>query len=579
MKKEKYLIIIFILLAGISCTELDLVPLDSPTSAPFVSRQQFREGLNEGYRDTWFPLDRDALGADDDSNYRFNLISIKAGTLEANNGGIRTKWANLYKGIARMLAVKQQILDQNGILSDTEVEIFIGEADFFLASFWSYMITHFGDVAFYEKTLSVEEAFEAGRTDKTVILQKVYEYYDNAIAKLPVSYGGQQFATKGAAMAMKARVALYMGDYATAAEAAEAVMDLGEYDLHPSFSELFLSETKTSDELIFYLPRSEELNRIRGNEVRLLPRNVPGGWGGRGPSWELLAAFECTDGLPIDESPLFDRENPFKNRDPRCTATIVPFGSLQDGDGLLPTDGSEHLGFEYTSHPERIEVMNITTGEMIKNNDTKSNNQFANFHGLLFKKGIAEDWIDRRADPNYIVMRYADVLLMYAEAKIELNQIDAAVLDAINQVRIRGYAGSGITAPLITTTDQVELRKKVRLERRVELVDEGHRYLDLVRWRLAEKALSRPLVGLLSDGSLFSTDPVTGAVTVKPGLWFWSQVPEIDEDGIADFQPLIDAGFASAIAEMNYPARQYLFPVPSEDIILAPALLPNNDGY
>ena len=98
--------------------------------------------------------------------------------------------------------------------------------------------------------------------------------------------------------------------------------------------------------------------------------------------------------------------------------------------------------------------------------------------------------------------------------------------------------------------NQAELRKKVRLERRVELAKEGLRYMDLVRWRLAEKVFSRPLVGIQQGTDLFKTEIIgtddegngITMVTVKPGLWFWSQVPEIDEDGIADFQPLIDAG-------------------------------------
>ena len=451
MKNKKISIILMILAISISCTDLDLVPLDSPTNAPFTTRKQFREALNEAYRLTWFPLDGPVTGsdADDDANRRASLSSIKAGTLDATNGTVRNRWSEQYKFIARMLAAKSQILETGqGLLNDEDFQNFSGEADFFIATGWSYLITHFGDVPFYEKTLTPEEAFEVdSRTDKMAILAKVYELYDNAIAKLPMNYTGQQFVTKGAAMAMKARVALYMGDHATAAEAAEACMDLGIYSLHADYRTLFVSETKTSEELIFYMPRSADFE-VTTFSKWWLPRTRTG-WGGTGPTWDLLAAYECTDGLPIDESPLFDRENPFKNRDPRCAATIVPFGSLEEGDGLTPKDGFRFLDVEYTPHPERRKVMNFKTNEMVQNSDTKSVNQFSNFQGLLFRKFVSDDWVDEdfEGQNNHIIMRYADVLLMYAEAKIELNQIDQSVLDAINQIRTRGYAGSMIDRP------------------------------------------------------------------------------------------------------------------------------------
>lgn len=131
-------------------------------------------------------------------------------------------------------------------------------------------------------------------------------------------------------------------------------MDLGIYKLHKDYSDLFLSTTKNSEESIFLLPRSIEYKVTLGNWTVMneVSRN-PGGWGAFAPSWDLLAAYTCTDGLPIDESPLFDPHNPFKNRDPRCTATIVEFGT-------------RHLGFEYNPHPDAVQVMNYNTGKMQK---------------------------------------------------------------------------------------------------------------------------------------------------------------------------------------------------------------------
>ncbi|WP_235298707.1 RagB/SusD family nutrient uptake outer membrane protein [Portibacter marinus] len=554
-----------------ACTDLDLVPLDAPTSAPFTSKQQFREGVNEGYRMFHWIRDESQNGMTDDFQRRDALDEIKAGTMNAESARVAARWQDKYKGISRMLAIKDQLENQVGILGEKEANVLLGETHFFLASFWSYLISHYGDVPFYEDVLSVDEAFEVSRTDKEVILQTIYDYYDHATEHLPVSYSGQQYVTKGAALAMKARIALYMGDYPKAAESAKACMDLAVYELHPSYSELFLSGTKTSNELIFFIPRSDALN-VRIGDADLLPR-IHGGWGAKQPTWELLASYECVDGLPIDKSPLFDPQNPFKNRDPRCLATIVPFGSLEEGDGKEASDGSIYMGIEYNPHPDALEVLNANTGEMIYNHDTRANKTFASFNGLLWKKGLDENWkAPTTAENNHIVIRYADVLLMYAEAKMELNEIDNSVLAAINQVRDRAYAQSSFTNPAVTTTNQEELRYIIRNERRAELAFEGLRYMDLIRWRLAHEVLSGHTYGMLDVADL-------KAKVVDEGLWFWALTPEIDENGFANFNPLIEAGYARTLNVIDFPQRQYLFPIPSEEILLAPGLAPNNEGY
>ncbi len=584
MKKFIYNIFLGIgtLLLGFSCTELDLVQQDAASSGTwYQNKDQFRQSLNEGYREVFWPLDQSAEGWTDDWQRRDALNSIKAGTVSSEFGTASTNWSNMYKAITRILVVLEK-LDTQDILGEEDTKLFRAEANFLRASYWSYLISHYGDVPFYEEELNVDESFEIGRTGKDEVLQRIYAYYDDAALNLPISYDGLKYATKGAAYAMKARIALYMGDHATAAEAAEDCMDLGEYELYPDFEELFLSSTKNTKETIFHIPRNSDLNQIRNDNVRdYLPRNH-GGWGARQPTWELLASFECVDGKPIDESDLFDPQNPFKNRDPRCAMTIVPFGSLEDGDGRLSSEGSNFMGLEYTPHPEKKEVLDYDSNSLVKNNDTQSVAAFAAFNGLAWKKGVDEDWKDYRTDPDLIVIRYADVLLMYAEAKIELNEIDATVLDAINEVRDRAYANSGYPTPQVTTTDQDLLRYKVRNERRVELAFEGRRYMDLIRWRLAEKALTGTSYGLLNvatDGNV--SVPPTGPLmddVVNPGLWFWGMTPEIDEDGLPDFSALLDAGLCRSLNTINFPERQYLWPIPASERLLNPNLT-QNEGY
>lgn len=573
------LIVALLIVTSFSCTELDLVPLDEPTTENFfLSKEQFRQALDEGYRPVWWKSDESLNGVDDDFIRRAFLDAIKAGSVSSDFGRARAAWADMYKIITRMLVVLERIETQEGILTPEDKTIFSAEASGLLGAYWSYMINHFGDVPFYEQQLSIDESFDIGMTDKAVILQKIYDYFDVAAAGLPESYDGNEYLNKGAAYALKARAAIYQNDYATAAVAAKNCIDLNTFSLDNSFENLFKTSTNNSSEIILQFPNSVDLNQFNGNTKDFIPRNF-GGFCARNPSWELLATYECTDGLPIDESPLFDPRNPFKNRDPRCNMTIVPFGSLEDGDGLTPDAGSNFNGIEYTPHPLRRDVLDFSTGELRVNNDTKSRQNFASFNGLAWKKGIDEDWVDDfQEDSNRIWMRFAEVLLIYAEAKVELDEIDQSVLDAVNMVKSRAYNGTGLSAPLIASTDQNELRLKVRNERRMEFANEGVRYMDIIRWRIAEKVLSTGIIGQLNVTRSANPEGPLMDNLVNPGLYFWGQTPEIDEEGIPDFSGLLANNFCRILVSTNFPERQYLWPIPSEDRLLNPNL-DQNDGY
>lgn len=513
MKKLIYTLLTGGLFIWTSCIDLDLNPLSQASSENWYSDEtEIEMSIKDFYRDSFWPLDNE--NRTDDFIYRETLSSIVNGTLNGQDGDVTTLWTNQYKSIARtntILANKDKMLAMG--ISEEKVNQYMAEALFQRASCYARLVTYFGNVVYVTEVIDIDAAFQMGQTPKEEVIPLIYADYDEAIKYLPEKYTGtsSQRATKGAAMAMKARFALYMGDWEVCRDAAKQCMDLGIYKLHSNYSDLFLSTTKNAEESIFLLPRSIEFKVTYGssNVKNEVTRN-PGGWGAYCPSWDLLASYLCTDGLPIDESPLFDPHNPFKNRDPRCTATIVEFGT-------------RHLGFDYNPHPDAVEVMNYNTGKMQKNNDARVNAQYASYNGLVWKKGIDETWLENGmdVDPDKIIIRYADVLLMYAEAKIELNQIDQSVLDAINQVRARAY-GVDYTQtnayPAVTTTDQQKLRSILRAERRMEFAKEGLRYMDLVRWKIAGKALTRPNYGMLYPVSLLKEK------VVDKGLWFWPEL-------------------------------------------------------
>lgn len=284
-------------------------------------------------------------------------------------------------------------------------------------------------------------------------------------------------------------------DYGTAANAAQDCMDLEVYDLAPDYGELFRDKTRGSKEVIFSVAHSSDLELDENGKpttqaIGSFIARSAGGTHNAQPSWELLAVYEMTNGKTIDEPGSgFDPHDPFANRDPRCLETFA-------------APGSRIYGIEWNPAPNALEIMDYTQNRMITNKDSKGGSDASNcaYNGCCLRKGAQESWRTTLYNDNpVILMRYADVLLMYAEAKIELGEIDATVLACINDVRARAYGTTRTQTndyPSITTTDQTALRKVLRRERRVEFAWENLRYFDLLRWHQFENAFGHNMYGL-----------------------------------------------------------------------------------
>jgi hypothetical protein len=552
------------LLALTSCNKLDLNPLSYGSSETWYSTaDEINMSLNGLYKDAFWGTDIDDWT--DDLIYRDVLTAVTGATINGETDFVNTLWTNSYKAISRANTILASIDKSKGTIPEATLNKFKAEAQFVRAAQFSRLISHYGDVVYYTGVLSLEESFSLSQTPKATILKAIYDDFDFASVNLPLSYGANELkrATKGAALAMKARIALYMGDYAIARDAAKACIDLGTYSLHTDFSNLFLSKTKNSVETIFGLPRSVVLKVTLGGIQDYVTRNA-GGWGAKFPTWDLFSSFLCKDGLPIDESPLYNPRTPFLNRDPRCVATIVEFQT-------------PHLGYMYQPHPDSLKVLQISTNIRFDNKDTRSVAQYASYNGLLWKKGVDADWLlnSWQAEPDKIIIRFADVLLIYAEAKIELGEIDQTVLDAINKVRARAYKVTYTQTslyPAVTTNTKTELRRIIRAERRMEFALEGIRYMDIIRWKVAGKVLNIPNYNMLDPADIRTK-------VIKPGLWFFPQTPAIDDDGIADFTPMYNAGLVKRGAIRSFDAnKQYLWPIPSKEILINKNLK-QNSGY
>jgi starch-binding outer membrane protein, SusD/RagB family len=368
-------------------------------------------------------------------------------------------WNNAYRAIRRANEVLANI-DRIPQISAQLKERLKGEARFHRAYHYNILTSLYGDVPLILDPIDIQQGREITRTPREQVVAQVLQDLDFAAGVLPVSYGSADRgrATRGAALAFKARAALYASQWQVAADAAKAVIDLGVYTLHPRYADLTRYAGENSAEIILADERVATL-RNHGSFSWLAPRSMQGN-SDVTPLRGLVDAYQMTDGRSITESPLFDPSNPYANRDPRMYATL-----------LYPL--AEFGGAVYNSLPG-----SPTADEVRRDfNSTSTGYQFIKYVDLADRGNPGNSGID------FILMRYADVLLMYAEAKIELNQIDGTVINAINQARTR--AGM----PAINGGSQAQLRDIVRYERRVELAMEGLRAFDILRWRIAHEVM------------------------------------------------------------------------------------------
>lgn len=554
MKKIHVLICMIALLSVTSCVNLDLNPPSAASSENwFSSPEEVRISLNDFYRSTFFvieegwTLDRNT----DDWAQRTNIYTIAAGSLNASstsNPNIKTVWSYTYKNISRANRILEALDKLEGKYSTTELNTLRAEARFFRAFAYSRLITLWGDVPFYVTSITPEEAFEMGRTDKAVVLKQIYEDYDYAAENLPVANNnsGATRVDKGTAYAYKARTALYQHDYGTAANAAQDCMDLEVYDLAPDYGELFRDKTRGSKEVIFSVAHSSDLELDENGKpttqaIGSFIARSAGGTHNAQPSWELLAVYEMTNGKTIDEPGSgFDPHDPFANRDPRCLETFA-------------APGSRIYGIEWNPAPNALEVMDYTQNRMITNKDSKGGSDASNcaYNGCCLRKGAQESWRTTLYNDNpVILMRYADVLLMYAEACLEKGDIVGA-RKYLNQVRKRARESSPLDAkrviqkyvpdtkptslPDITSDNVAEVRLAIWNERRFEFACEGIRRMDLMQ----QERYGEIMTAVYSNG--YATEDV-------------------------------DKG-------RYYTKERELFPIPQNDIDLSRGALVQNPGY
>ncbi|SHM82671.1 RagB/SusD family nutrient uptake outer membrane protein [Chitinophaga sp. CF418] len=525
----KKLAIIFTLAGLVSMTACKKYLDEQPQNA--VSRQDYWtteadaiNAVNNCYRRLGDVDNRIFLSCATDDSYSWSdwpsdVRLVGNGSASIGTGMFANFWSNFYKMIASCNDVLDNI-DRDKALSDSLNQRLKGEARFIRAFAYQQLIGLYGDVPLRTTTPPVSD-FAAKRTSRAEIAQFVVAELDTIAKYLPVTYDANNVgrATRGSALALKARVLLYEGRYTEAAAAAKEVMDLNTYMIDNNYVSLFNGTNKNSQEIIFSARYVK--NTLPSAMGTWVGGPSLGGWSQVVPLQSLVDAYECTDGKTIDKSTLYDATHPYDNRDPRLKLTVVVPGVVVNG--------------------ITIDVSNIRSLDALSKNN-------ASLTGFYYKKYVPADiqgnW-DGNSYNDVVLLRYAEVLLTYAEAKIEANQIDASVYDAINQVRQR----PGVMMPVLTAADfpgQAALRDAVRRERHVEFPMEDNRLFDIRRWKVAETVMSGPVYGILNNFD----------------------------------QTRQDYGKHVLVEQRSFNAgRDYLWPVPQSETALNPNALPNNSGW
>ncbi|NDF99372.1 MAG: RagB/SusD family nutrient uptake outer membrane protein, partial [Chitinophagia bacterium] len=384
--------------------------------------------------------------------------------------------------------------------------------------------------------------------------------FDAASSQPVIAYGR---VNKGVALGLKARLAMLVKDYATAKAATLAVISSNGYGLNPRYTDLFMlagQRANVNRELMFVQTYpTDVLNPQNWLTVLTIPRQVGTSQSSHFPSQQLVDLFEARDGNRIDRSALYNPAAPSQNRDPRLRWTLYMQGDTMVHNTALAAS------LPYVQPKERT-IFNIYSNTVFKFNwntgvyDSRPNNidwigylvspWFAGATGssggvgYVWRKYVDSTQYSWETKTGYINMRYAEILLTYAEAKIELGEIDGTVWNAINAVRAR--AGM----PAVTTTSAAELREIVRRERAVEFAGEGLRLIDLRRWDIYNTAMTMPVVGV----SLNPADP--------------AETPSFNADGLPVYSAASIAKRLKTRAQtrVNTNARYKLWPIPQGEI-------------
>lgn len=521
------------LLVGLAACDVNRLPETNISDDSFWTSESDIKAANN-YLYTFLPgFNNDDVWSDDAFGLASNTVSDGSRLAPATAGGDYNTPYNLIRAANNVLekapraAVTPAVLDR-----------YLAEARFFRA--WGYfgLVQKYGSVPLILKTLDENSPeLRQPASPREAIVDQMYADLDFAIANLPTitSLGNADYGriSKTAAQAFKARVALFEGTFAKfhskgnatkhltlAVASSKAVIDSKEHALYGNYFDLFqlAGEGRQNKENIivrqYGVSTTERVATHTYYRGSLENGNV-------NPTKSLADSYLMRDGLPITKSKLWtlpdSSHKVFRNRDTRMSATF-----MKRGDAMMTTKPI-------------FDIANLVFNKT----------------GYMFRKfANVDDWNTQASTIDRPLLRYAEVLLIFAEASYELNNAvtDEELDMSVNLLRERGQIAKLTNA--FAKTNGLDLREEIRRERRVELAQEGFRYWDIIRWKIAETELVKPVLG----NFYFKSEFAAATVNLTP-----DNIILVQAASFRKFDPLKD----------------YLWPLPINEIALNPELAQN----
>ena len=503
------------------------------------------------------------------SDKRSDLILDKSGTNVYSNGtnSIPTGDNNYTDNYNRIRRTNILLQKAESYGNQSDIEQYIGEAKFFRAYCYFELLQLYGDVIITKKPLDVTDPeMKVARNDRSEVVDFMIQDLKDAAGQLPLTSAVEngRVGSEGA-WAFLSRVALYEGTWQkfrgneargkelldVAAKAAKEVINSKNFSLYtPAIlgdsaqKYMFILEDVKSNpagllkasntEYIFSRRHDETLNPIGKNITKECLANA------QQIAQKFAALYLCQDGLPIEKSSLYLFKvdgiiaHEYQNRDNRMLYTLCVPG-----------------GYYWSNENSRV---NWTSDAADKASASIKGYSPANGSGYANQKWAAERKVQTNSEGyDYPVIRYAEVLLNYAEAVYER---DDAISDddlniSLNLVRNRINKSMPKLSNNLVTANGLNMREEIRRERTVELFNEGFRIDDLKRWKTAETEMPKDFLGIKWTGTEYATK--------------W---PNVSYAKNSDGYIILETG-------RKWESKHYLYPLPTDQLQLNPNLKQN----
>lgn len=570
--RKKNIILAILSTAAISGCSLDRFPLNGPASGTFpASESEALAGTLAAYKgmgnmdaqNCYFPYNNEDCATDvfayrpGAKNFQYQLNS----QLTSDHDLVEKEYRAVYKVAGRCHQVLDKLDNLKGVCSDEVIGQFRAELLCIRAQQYDQAMQFYGGIPFIDHCLDLEDNAYPRNTVKECAERLLFEdLTDENLSYLPLSWDAKWGTTRidrAGAYTLKARIALNYGYLEEAKTAAAKAMELceGVHSLQPlnlpeeayipheqgeiDVTALFGFAGESSREWMWAIQRSKV---VSGSDLMTTiyystPR-VLGGCSWFGPTLGMVDTYQCKDGLPITESPLYDPENPWLNRDPRLAATACLPGTRAIGiqyemdytvDYVTNYNATDAAG-------NPVKIANADASPTVNKYEYAANNTKGpgGFYCRKFYDHVYMDdgsLNDRLDQLNTGLIRYAELLLIDAEANIESANGDLArAKKDLDELRARW------NMPALNVSDREGLRSALRYERKVEFAGEGFRWFDIRRWELDG--------GLIYNEGVASGKKSVASVAVNGPQWCmgFSTAKYTQEDYEKDYQKWLDNG-------------------------------------